>query len=553
VQEALSITSETARGLEKDAVELIQRLSAIGVALSAEQDQGALLETILVEAKAIAHADGGTLYFLVNGRELEFAILHNDTLGIRWGGTSPIRAPLPPLALYDPQSGNPNYHTQAVYCVLKNKPINIEDAYLADGFDFRGTREFDARHHFRTQSVLTIPLVSHKNEALGCLQLVNAKDPATGKVIPFSKPVQQVIHSLASQAAIILDNKILIESQEKLLEAFIELISKAIDRKSPYTGEHCQRVPALMAMFIEAACNDTQGHLKDFNLTEEEKYEVHIASWLHDCGKITTPVHVMDKATKLETIYDRIETLRTRWEVLKRDAHIALLTALAEKPAEHAALKERYEEQIAALDDELAFLEQCNRGGEFMSDSLIERLKKIAGRTWRYRDKELPLLSDNEVYNLSIRRGTITTEERDIMNDHMVVTAEMLETLPFPKHLRRVPEYAVGHHERMDGKGYPRGIKAGTMSVPARMMAVVDVFEALTASDRPYKAAKKLSETMQIIGEMKKTNHLDPGLVDFFITSKIYLRYARAHLREELIDAVDEEKLLAITPLPMND
>jgi HD-GYP domain-containing protein (c-di-GMP phosphodiesterase class II) len=541
-----------AHGLEKNAVELIQRLSAIGVALSVEQDQEALLEKILVEAKSIAHADGGTLYYLVNEQLLEFKILHNDTLGIRWGGTLPVAEPLPSLHLYDLETGNPNYHTQAVYCVLKKKPINIEDAYNADGFDFKGTRAFDARHGYRTRSVLTIPLVSHKNEALGCLQLVNAKSPETGDVIAFSKAIQQVIHSLASQAAIILDNKGLIQGQQKLLESFIEVISRAIDRKSPYTGEHCQRVPAIMAMLIEAACNDAEGRFRDFTLSPEEKYEVHIASWLHDCGKITTPVHVMDKATKLETICDRIEILRTRWEVLRRDAHIALLKAMMKDPSGHAALTQQYEKDIAALDEELAFIGQCNTGGEFMSDGQLERLKQIARRRWSCRGEDLPLLSENELYNLSIRRGTITNEERAIMNDHMVVTAEMLETLPFPRHLRQVPEYALGHHERMDGKGYPRGLKAGTMSIPARMMAVADVFEALTASDRPYKPAKKLSETMEIIGQMKRTNHLDPDMVDFLITSKVYLRYARAYLREELIDGIDEEALLAIKPLPMN-
>ena len=245
--------------------------------------------------------------------------------------------------------------------------------------------------------------------------------------------------------------------------------------------------------------------------------------------------------------------MRTRWEVLKRDAQIANLRARLSVNGHDPTPLSDASQELQALQDELTFLESCNHGGEFMTDTQLTRLKDIAARSWVCGGRTMACLSENELENLSIRRGTITAQERSIMNDHMVVTAEMLERLPFPKHLQHVPEYALGHHERMDGKGYPRGIKAGTMSIPARLMAVADVFEALTASDRPYKKAKKLSETMEIIGQMKKSNHLDPTMVDFLITSKVYLTYAHAYLRPELIDAVDDAKILAITPLPMND
>jgi HD-GYP domain-containing protein (c-di-GMP phosphodiesterase class II) len=533
-----------------DPLRLVERLTSIGIALSNENNLDRLLEIILLEAIDLSHSEGGTLYHLTEDNTLEFSIIRNNILKIAYGGSTGSKSPIPPLNLYDPKTNEPNYAVQAVYATLMKKPINIPDVYTSDDFDFEGVKKFDKEHNYRTYSMLTIPLLNHKKEALGCLQLINARDPENGKVIPFSAQLRQIMQSLASQAAITLDNKILIAAQKNLLESFIKLIAQAIDAKSPYTGAHCERVPVLTNMLAKAACDATDGLFKDFSLTEEEKYELHIAGWLHDCGKVTTPVHIMDKATKLEAIYDRVNTVRTRFELLKREARIAMLEALQQKGADSNAIKQNYEARIKQLDDDMAFIAKANIGGEFMSDADLERLKQIA-QTYTLDDGTgtIPALSENEVYNLSIRRGTLTAEDRKIMEDHMVHTCAMLEALPFPKHLKRVPEYAGGHHERMDGKGYPKGIKAGNMSVPARMMAVADVFEALTAKDRPYKPAKKLSESMQIIGQMKKQHHLDPDIVDFFVTSKVYLEYARKYLEPHLIDEVDEAAILAIKPV----
>jgi|GEM_PF-31370 len=536
----------------QDALKLVNRLTGVGMALSSENNLDNLLEIILVEAKSIAHADGGTLYYLTDDEHLEFAIVRNDTLGISIGGLHGQKTGPEPVRLYDATTGAPNYGTQAVFATLMKKSINIPDVYTADGFDFNGSKAFDAKNNYRTQSVLTIPMVSHKQEVIGCLQLINAKDPLTGLTVPFSTNTQNVVQSLASQAAIILENKKLVQAQTNLLESFIEMIAKAIDAKSPYTGQHCERVPTLTDMMAEAACEATDGFLKDFTMSDEEKYELHIAGWMHDCGKVTTPVHVMDKATKLETIFDRIELVKTRFELLKREARIEMLEAQAKPGADNAALTQAYEQKVQRIDEDMAFIERANIGGEFMSDEHLANLQRIAqDHIWSEGGKQHAGLSENELYNLSIRRGTLTSEERTIMNDHMVHTCNMLEALPFPKHLQRVPEYAGGHHERMDGKGYPRGIMAGSMSIPARMMAVADVFEALTAGDRPYKKAKKLSEAMGIIGHMKRDHHLDPDIVDFFITSKVYLAYAHKYLEAELIDEIDEAALLAIKPTPL--
>ena len=225
---------------------------------------------------------------------------------------------------------------------------------------------------------------------------------------------------------------------------------------------------------------------------------------------------------------------------MQRDAKIALL--------EGALSQAQYDASVQQLHDDLAFLETANIGSEWMDDAAIERIKMLQQKTLRIKGNAEPLLSENEAYNLSTRRGTITPEERQIMNDHMVHTVNMLESMPWPKHLQRVPEYACGHHEKMDGTGYPKGLLAATMSIPARMMAIADVFEALTAVDRPYKKPKKLSEAMRIIGQFKKTNHLDPDIVDFFVTSKTYRKFAEMFLDESQIDEVDEAAILAITP-----
>ncbi len=535
-----------------DAVALVTRLTHIGKALSSERDRDTLLEHIVLAAKEISHADGGTLYLLsAAGDVLEYVIMRTDSIGLAFGGTTGKKPPFPVVHLYDPATDEPDIRTQVVRAVVKKESINVADAYGSSEFDFTGTRKFDLEYGFRTRSVITIPMINHRGEPIGCVQLINAKDPHTGASIAFDDSMVEIIASLASQAAVIVDKETLINEQKILLESFIKMMAQAIDAKSPYTGSHCVRVPVLTEMLAEAACNDTQGFFRNFTMSDEEKYELHIAGWLHDAGKIVTPVHVMDKATKLETIYDRIHLIIARCEILKRDARIRYLEAIAHDGANKKTLTAHYDAEIAAIEADIAFLKTANIGGEFMADENIARLKTLAEQRLSIDGISAPLLSENEVYNLSTRRGTITPEERQIMNDHMVHTVNMLESMPWPKHLQRVPEYATGHHEKMDGTGYPRGVLAGTMSIPARMMCVADVFEALTASDRPYKKAKKLSEAMAIIGQFKKTNHLDPHIVDFFVTSKTYRKFAEMFLPAEQIDEVDEAAILAIEPEPM--
>ncbi|MDP2344437.1 MAG: HD domain-containing phosphohydrolase [Deltaproteobacteria bacterium] len=535
----------------------LERLYKVGVALSAEQNKNRLVEMILLEAKDLCRADGGTLYLSVDGTRdgkheptaLRFAILRNDTLKIARGGTTGETIELAPVPLFD-EAGKPNHKNVASYCATTKKSVNVADAYHEPGFDFAGTKAFDERTGYRSHSFLTIPMLNNEQRVIGVLQLINARDEG-GVVCEFDGVQQEIVEALASQAAVALDNQQLLASQKELLESFIKLIANAIDAKSPYTGGHCTRVPIITEMLAKAACESVDGPLADFHLDDDGWYELRIAAWLHDCGKVVTPIHVMDKATKLEVIHDRISDVRARFEIAKRDVQIAQMR-LAPLDQNSGAIEERdaLTKDLAQLDEDLKFLEVANVGGEFLPPDKQARIRTIGQREITIAGQVTTLLTADEADNLCISRGTLSEDERLIINGHMVQTIVMLEALPFPRNLRRVPEYAGGHHEKMDGTGYPKGIWAGDMSLPARMMAVADVFEALTAQDRPYKKAKSLSETMKIMAFMKKDNHLDPALFDFFITSGVYRKYAEQYLPKELIDVVDEAALLAMQPKP---
>lgn len=537
----------------KKLLKRLERLNAIGIALSAERDAARLLEMILLGAKEITGADGGTLYTVTDDHKLRFEIMRTDSLGIALGGTTGKEIPFAPLPLYG-EDGTPNNNMVAAYSVLHDCTVNIEDAYEAEGFDFSGTRKFDEKTGYRSKSFLTIPMKNHENEIIGVLQLLNALDEDSGDIIAFSSENQQLAESLASQAAVALTNHSLIEGLKQLFESFIELIAEAIDEKSPYTGGHCRRVPELSMLLAKAANASQDGPLRDFRMNDKELYEMRIASWLHDCGKVTTPEYVVDKATKLSTIFDRIELVGQRFELLKKQKEVDMLRRQLEAArsgdmALLAALASEFQSLQKKLDEDREFLQNANVGGEFMTPEHQERVRGIAAYPFLGPDgQRVPFLSENEVYNLNIARGTLTAEEREVINNHIVVTINMLESLPYPKDLQRVPEYAGGHHERMDGKGYPRGLTREQMSIPARIMGIADIFEALTARDRPYKKAKTLSESLFILGKMKQDNHVDPDLFDIFIRQKVYLEYARQFLEPEQIDAVDESKIPGYVP-----
>jgi len=581
-----------ARSLVKKREVAHRRLIEFGIALSAERNHDRLLEMILLGAKELSNADGGTLYLVSeDGSELRFAIMRNDTMQFALGGTTGAPIPFAPVPLREPD-GTPSYTSVVATAAITGNTINLDDAYNAPGFDFSVPRAFDARTGYRSQSFLTVPLKNHEAEVVGVMELINARSPDDGSTIPFPAETVPLVEALASQAAVALDNQRLIDAQRNLFRAVLKVFDRAIDARSPYTGGHCQRVPELTNMLARAADAAEAGPLADFHLTELEWDELEVAGRLHDCGKVTTRGFVIDKATKLETIYNRIHEIRTRFEIVKRDAEIEYLRAVM-AGRDEPSLRSARDEYLAEIDDDFAFVAECNIGGEFMPPEKIARLQRIAGITWRRtlddrlglsweesarqpRTREslpatehlladkpthivehdaAPLAPDNpwgfvikppphkanlgEVYNLSIHRGTLTEEERYHINDHVMQTIIMLEALPYPKHLRRVPEWAGGHHEKMDGTGYPRGLRRDQMSIPARIMMIADIFEALTARDRPYKAHKMLSECVAIMARMSGEGHIDPDLFEVFLTSGVYRKYADKFLSAEQTDEVD--------------
>ncbi|NNF46762.1 MAG: hypothetical protein HKN69_08330 [Desulfofustis sp.] len=445
------------------------------------------------------------------------------------------------------------------------------------------------------------PLEDRQNNSMGVIGLIFLDSDSTYESTELQDRLS-FVNRLSGLAGVTLETKQLIQKQKDLFDAFIKLIAGAIDAKSPYTGGHCQRVPEIAKMLAQAACEETEGALADFELSDDQWEELHVAAWLHDCGKVTTPEFVVDKATKLETIYDRIHEIRMRFEVLKRDAEIDCWKSIAKGRSQNELLKS-LEKKLAQLDDDFEFIARCNEGDEFLADELFERIHEIAGKTWvrtlddrigisweegqrKNRTTAVPapaeekLLSDRdehliarreidhtapdnpwgfkldepehlynrgEVHNLEVRRGTLSMEERFKINDHIVQTIKMLEGLPYPRHLRHVPEIAGGHHETLHGTGYPRKLNGDQMSVTAKMMVIADVFEALTASDRPYKKAKKLSDAVHIMGMMQKGGHFDPDLYRLFLTSGIYRKYGEHYLDPDQIDEVDISQYLEIT------
>jgi HD-GYP domain-containing protein (c-di-GMP phosphodiesterase class II) len=531
--------------IRDDPTRLIEDLVRIGIALSAERNHDRLLELILDEAQRLAGADAGTLYLEDGHGHLRFEIMHTNSLGLRLGGADGAPIDLPHVQLTD-ASGEPNLHHVAARAANLRATINVPDVYANEDYDFSGTRAFDARTGYRSRSFLTVPMSNHEGVVIGVLQLLNALDRETGAVVPFDETLTRLIEALASLAAVALSNKQLIDGQRRLFDALIQLIANAVDEKSPYTAGHCRRVPVLTDLLAEAACRVQEGPLADFGMTEDERYELNVAAWLHDCGKITTPEYVVDKATKLQTIFDRMELVRLRLEILRRDARIEALAArlAATDPGADVERLPAVLEADARLAEAGDFIDRLNQGGEHLAALDAARLEDLARLGWVAADGgRRGLLTDEELANLLIARGTLNDAERRIINNHVVVTIKMLESLPYPRHLRRVPEYAGGHHERMDGSGYPNRLTREQMSIPARMMAIADIFEALTAPDRPYKKPLTLSRSLEILGGMRLANHVDADLFDVFISEKVYLRYAERFLAPEQIDRVDESRI----------
>jgi len=524
------------KGFTEMQLDQIRRLTQIGSALSAERNLDKLLEMIVDEARAFTSADGGTLYIMSDDEtELHFAIVQNNSLNIRMGGTGG-KITWPSVMLKNPD-GTPNHANVSAYAALTGKVVNIPDVYDAEGFNFEGTRKFDSETGYRSKSMLVVPMRNHDNDIIGVLQLLNAQFTITAEVISFSIENQKMTESLASQAAVALSNNRLIQDLENLLESIIRTIATAIDEKSPYTGGHVRRVAALTMTIAEKINKMKNGPYANVHFNDNQLKELRIAAWLHDVGKITTPEYIIDKSRKLETIYDRIETIKTRMEVIKRDHMIEMMRQKNKENGTYLNEDEPiYEEFDNDSEKDFQFLLSVNRGSEVLTKEMLERINEIASRTWYMNGERQCLLNENELYNISILHGTLTGEEKEIIKNHATITYKMLSHLPFPKKMKNVSIFGAAHHERLDGKGYPLGLKGDQLPLQSRIIALADVFDALTAKDRPYKKEKTLSEAIRILELMAEEKYIDSGLFDLFVKEGIHIDYGRRELTVQQID-----------------
>lgn len=519
----------------------IQRLTKIGEALSSVTDLDMIFDMILEEAIEFTNADGATIYKVnEESRQLEFEIVYNRTMKMRQGGTHGV-VNWPSIPLFD-EDGKPRLSHIVTAVYHSKKCVCFDDVYETKDYDISGTIKTDQTYGYRCKSMLTLPLKNHEDEVLGIIQMINATDTG-GNVISFNDEHRTMLNSLASQAAIALSNRRLIESLETLLLQFMQSIAKGIERKSKYSSDHITRVARLTDMFALKLNEAPKGVFKDLHFSDSELKELSMAGMMHDVGKIITPEFIMDKSTKLETILDRIDLVQERFKNMKLLfrylRHELSEDQFAAYVADTLGTQAVPGELESYLDAELAFIQKINIGGEFLPDGDIERIERLSAIKFECEGEEYLLITAEEKRNLQIRKGTLMPEEIKVMSQHVFVTWEMLSELSFPKKYSNVAFYAATHHEKLNGKGYPWGLTADKLPIQSRIIAVADIFEALTAADRPYKKAKTLSESLRIMAFCVKDGDLDADLLDFFLDSGLYLDFANRFMNPDQIDSPD--------------
>ena len=502
-----------------------EEIMKINLAFSSQHDKNILLEDILTLTRNLTNADAGTLYIKSKDEKyLSFKVVHNNTLNIKMGGTK-NNLNWPDLPIFE-ENGKINNEMVAVVCANEKRIINIPDVYKTTKYQFDGTKDFDKSTSYHSKSMLVIPLINHDNKVIGVLQLINKIK--NGEIINFNKLDEKVIISLASQAAMALTNMQLITSLEDFIDAFVTTIAKAIDTKSPYTSDHIGKVEEI-ALLVAKAISDDNTIYKKIKYSENDYKQLSLAAWMHDIGKISMPEHIIDKATKLEKIFDRIHLIEQRFEVIKLNKEIEYL--------KNQTSKTEYENFINEINNDIEFIKRINFGGEFLSEEDIQKLENISKKVYIKNDGEIiSFISEDEFYNLSIKKGTLTKEEIEIIRNHAQLSLDMISGLPFPKKYKDVLNIACNHHEKLNGLGYPRGLKAEEISLEDRIMILADIFEALTASARPYKDAMKLSKVKDILSSMANKGELDKELIDFFFNHKILHEYSKNELKSYQLD-----------------
>ncbi|MFO7660359.1 MAG: HD domain-containing phosphohydrolase [Candidatus Cloacimonadaceae bacterium] len=521
----------------------IQNLTRIGVALSSVNNLEKIFNLILEEGIAFTNADASTIYKVSDDKKsLDFVLVYTKSLNLKMGGNKkPITWQSIPL--YDKRN-RPQLKYIVTNVYHKKRLLCFEDVYETKDYYIAGTKAIDEQNNYRSKSLLTIPLKNHEDEVLGVLQIINALDPH-GKIIAFKDEHIVMLKSLAAQAAIAMSNRKLINDLETLLLQFMHSIAKGIERKSKYSSNHIIRVASLTDMIARQINADVSEKYREIFLSENELKELSMAGLMHDVGKIVTPEHVMDKSTKLETVIDRIELVKLRFELFKKALLLykqelgeALILKIAKQWYPDSIIKS-VSDILRQIDSDIIFLKDVNNGGEYLSDKAMERISQILKIEFDYDSQNWKLITEDEYNHLTIRRGTLSAEERKIINEHVQVTWEMLSELTFPNKYKNVALYASSHHEKLNGKGYPQGLNAKNLPLQSRILAIADICEALTAADRPYKKGNKLSEAIKILAECAKNKEIDGDLLDLMLDSGLYLKFAKQYLKPEQIDEVD--------------
>ena len=482
----------------------------ISQALSGNYQIEQLLEMVIDEAMLFSQADAGTLYrFDKETQALNFTVIRNNELNIKLGG-SESKLDWPALPLYI--DNLPNAQMVAAVCALTKQPMLIDNVYHNEEFDFSGARDFDKKTGYHSQSMLVVPLLAKDNELLGVMQLINKKD-SNQQTIAFSQADQESTMALASQAALSISNAILVNEMEALFEAFASSINVAFDKKCFFTGKHINQV-AELAEIISHAINEDDGLYANINYSSEMLHTIKIAALVHDVGKIATPESVLHKATKLHTMFDLIELVKVRFQLYKQ----TLQTQPDSNNPEQI-------HQIQQIDKDLEFLINMNSGREFLADEDAARIEQIANIEFEFDGQTYPLLTEHEKANLLIRRGTLTDEERLLIQDHAALSLEMLQNLPFPEKYGKIVDIAANHHEKLNGQGYPRGLNAEQLTLEDEILALADIYEALSSAHRPYKKPMTLAQVVDILCNMANHGEIDGNLVRFFFEAGIYKRF----------------------------
>ncbi len=494
----------------KESEKISQQLTniiSIGIALSAEKDHNKLIEMIITEAMRITNSDAGTLY-LLDDNSLKMKIIHNRSMKIFKGGKGEeIDLPAVPL--------NPAYVSS--YVALEGKAVSVEDVYRVENFDFSGARKYDKMTGYRTTSMLVLPLKDYLNEVIGVLQLINAMDENNEKTISFNPDDQNIVEALASLAATSLTNMNLIKEVEDLFESFAQVIVTAIDEQTPYNATHTRKVSKLSCIIAEKINELQEGTFADEFFNEERLKALAMAGWLHDVGKIATPLDVMNKSSRLDT---KLPLVLQRLEYALEKEKRSSLEKQLEYQKNHETKKNQ--DETAALEMIIALYTNAretiltaDNPATFIDDELKKKIMALRAITYYdYSGNKCYLIDEKEEEALLIERGTLTERERRIIEEHVVITEKMLSKVPFSRKLVNVPLFACMHHETLDGKGYPRGNKGEDIPIEARILAIADVFDALTASDRPYRKKVPEEKATAILKSMADDGKLDISLVE---------------------------------------